>query len=520
MTNIFGDRKIRYWIIILVLFGIMYPYRQWLTDEKDRLDLGEATIGKVDTGSFMLKLALLGGARGVAANVLWTRAIELQRIQEWDRMKTTVDLITKLQPHFLAVWTYQAWNLAYNVSVEWDAPEDKYDWIKQGINFVRDGVSKNQKSPDLQWDTAWTYYHKLGFADEAIILRKMFRDDLDEKFKTNPINKSVQNDNFQVGGGWFDSAVNLADSGANRLNTSIESSVEYVDAPTQRKGRAGDLAFRSMPAHAQTRYALSLEKESMKDVPATFGELASAEWNNALLTWRKFGAYIYEAPNDIPLEDKRQVKVKIKIIDGENYQVFENMTKPAYWADEFGKVTEKDAMALAENKKHWTDRWGTQMNYPYWTDRCRAELTSEGVRARQMFYLGTKTYRQADFQAAVKYYRDGLNLWKDLLARHSTYANDELNHKDTGLIVKRYKRAYLQAGLGSELPADTPFLQFLKIAEADTSVDPFDAQEMLPPSSTSGAGAGTGASRAAAVGGRPANAPALKPSTPNVQPLK
>ena len=46
MTNIFGDRKIRYWIIILVLFGIMYPYRQWLTDEKDRLDLGEATIGR------------------------------------------------------------------------------------------------------------------------------------------------------------------------------------------------------------------------------------------------------------------------------------------------------------------------------------------------------------------------------------------------------------------------------------------------------------------------------------------
>ena len=67
MTNIFGDRKIRYWIIILVLFGIMYPYRQWLNSEKDRLDLGEATLGKVDTGSFMLKLALLGGARGVAA---------------------------------------------------------------------------------------------------------------------------------------------------------------------------------------------------------------------------------------------------------------------------------------------------------------------------------------------------------------------------------------------------------------------------------------------------------------------
>ncbi|MDT9121899.1 hypothetical protein RSW84_31065, partial [Escherichia coli] len=75
--------------------------------------------------SFMLKLALLGGARGIAANVLWTRAEELKREQDWDRMKATVDLITKLQPHFLSVWTFQGWNLAYNVSVEWDAPEDK-----------------------------------------------------------------------------------------------------------------------------------------------------------------------------------------------------------------------------------------------------------------------------------------------------------------------------------------------------------------------------------------------------------
>ena len=69
---------ITYGGIIVVLFVIMYPYREWLEREKTRKDLGEATIGQVDTGSFMLKLALLGGARGIAANVLWTRAIDLQ----------------------------------------------------------------------------------------------------------------------------------------------------------------------------------------------------------------------------------------------------------------------------------------------------------------------------------------------------------------------------------------------------------------------------------------------------------
>jgi hypothetical protein len=141
------------------------------------------------------------------------------------------------------------------------------------------------------------------------------------------------------------------------------------------------------------------------------------------------------------------------------------------------------------------------------------------VNARRMFYEGTKAYRRADFQTAVKFYRDGLNLWKDLLKNHPSYGNDDINKKDTGLIVKRYKRAFLQAGLGNDLPADTPFLDFLKIAEADTSVDPFDAQEMLP--TTPGASAGGGAGAGSAAGGRPATPPpAIRSSTPNVQPLK
>ena len=44
-----------------------------------------------------------------------------------------------------------------------------------------------------------------------------------------------------------------------------------------------------MPAHAQTRYAAGLEKMSILDVPATFGEVAKNEWAKALNEWVKFG---------------------------------------------------------------------------------------------------------------------------------------------------------------------------------------------------------------------------------------
>ena len=448
-------RKLIYGLLIVALFGAMFPYSYWLSEQKKKKDLGEAAIGQVDTGSFMLKLALLGGARGVAANVLWTRAEELKREQDWDRMASTVDLITKLQPHFLSVWTFQGWNLAYNVSVEWDAPEDKYDWIKKGIKFLQDGVKKNRKSPDLIWDTAWTYYHKIGFADEAIILRKLFRDDDDEDFKSylDPQTqlRVIRNDNFQLGYGWFSRSVKLVDDkeeGVQRVATSVEANLDYVDPVPQRKGRPGDLAFRSMPAHAQTRYATSLEKMSMIDVPATFGEVAKNEWDLARKEWVKFGVFEFEAFNN--------AAEKIHLDDSTNTPRFKT---------------------LSDNAKYWTNRWADQMNYRYWKDRCSAEMTNQGVQARQLFYEGTMAYKESDFEKAVQKYADGLKLWDELLKSHKDYRNDDFNKKDTGLIVKRYVRALRQ--LGAVEPKEFPFKNLLGAAEKDTTLDPFDAAEML-----------------------------------------
>ena len=66
-------KKIIYGAVIVVLFGTMYPYTNWLNEEKKAYDLGEAAIGQIDTGSFMMKLLLLGGFRGIFADLLWLR---------------------------------------------------------------------------------------------------------------------------------------------------------------------------------------------------------------------------------------------------------------------------------------------------------------------------------------------------------------------------------------------------------------------------------------------------------------
>src|SRR5262249_32288107 len=146
------------------------------------------------------------------------------------------------------------------------------------------------------------------------------------------------------------------------------------------------------------------------------------------------------------------------------------------------------------------------------------EMTAEGVEARQLFYEGTQAYKLSNFDVAVQKFRDGLNKWKDLLDRHADYKTDEFNKKDTGLVVKRYVRALRQ--LGEPEPKDMPFRSLLAAAEADNTVNPFDAMEMLGPtrpSSGPGAAAGGPQRPAAPAGPRPSLAPA-PPASPKAQP--
>jgi hypothetical protein len=487
-------KKLAYGMIIVVLFGIMYPYTLRLEAVKKERDLGEAAIGRIDTSSFMMKLFLLGGFRGIVADYLWTRAEDYKKQHDWDRLAQTVEMITKLQPHFLAIWTYQSWNLAYNVAVEWDAPEDKYQWIKKGIQFVQQGVKKNQKSPDLVWDTAWYYYHKLGFSDESIILRRLFRDDEDTEFKKyyDPEMKQemVGDDNFKLGYGWFSSAVRLVDSGVGvRVTEGTADTIQYVDPAPQRKGRPDDIAFRSMPAHGQTRYALSLEKMSMYGIPARFGEKAKTEWAFALNEWVNFGKHVFQSHNEI-LDPKTQklYRDKVQLDD----------------ASDAAKLK-----AMSPNQRYWTERWADQMNYRYWKQRCLAEQTDEAVRAREQFYLGTIAYKKGEVDKAAAHFKEGLQVWKKALSEFPTYRDDDLCKKDTGLVVKRYVRALQQAG--EPLPDDTPFKETLVLSENDPTVDPFDAIEIIgvPGGSASGSNQPT---PAAPPSGLPTTQPATAPA--------
>ena len=107
----------------------------------------------------------IGGFRGILADILWIRASTMQEEGQYFELVQLSDWITKLEPRFADVWAFQAWNMAYNISVFFNTPEDRWRWVRHGIELLRDeGLRYNPGSAPLYRELGWMFQHKLGAA--------------------------------------------------------------------------------------------------------------------------------------------------------------------------------------------------------------------------------------------------------------------------------------------------------------------------------------------------------------------
>ena len=108
-------------------------------------------------------VAGLGGFRGIASEVVWFRADRLQNEGRYGELAQLATWLTYLEPHTPEVWAYTAWNLAYNVSVMMQTPEDRWRWVQAGLRLLRDdGLSFNPANPELYRELAWLFLFKMG----------------------------------------------------------------------------------------------------------------------------------------------------------------------------------------------------------------------------------------------------------------------------------------------------------------------------------------------------------------------
>lgn len=165
--------------IILLLLAAVLLIGATVTQRelnRDRDELGLTRVAPLENAPPMLAFTTvaLGGFRGLIANMLWIRATELQENDKYFEMVQLSDWITKLEPHFVQVWTVQAWNMSYNISVKFKDYEDRWRWVQRGISLLRDeGLKYNPNETLIYRELAWQFQHKMGQnLDDANMLYK------------------------------------------------------------------------------------------------------------------------------------------------------------------------------------------------------------------------------------------------------------------------------------------------------------------------------------------------------------
>ena len=145
---------------LLAVNGLLLPMLN-----RERAALGITRIEPLENAPPMLALTtqVLGGFRGLIANALWIRATKLQEDGKYFEMVQLADWITKLEPHIAQVWAFQAWNMAFNISVKFTDYPDRWRWVQRGIELLRDdGLRYNPDQVLLYAELEWLFQFKMG----------------------------------------------------------------------------------------------------------------------------------------------------------------------------------------------------------------------------------------------------------------------------------------------------------------------------------------------------------------------
>lgn len=398
--------------------------------------LNQTHLGQIDATSETIKLATVG-MRGVATVFLWEKANDYKKRKDWTNLSATLTQLTKLEPHFTSVWRHQAWNLAYNVSAEFDGYQDRYRWVIRGIEFLQSGIPFNRTDPRLTYDVGRLISWKLGRADEHKQFRRLFKEDDDFN---GPLPKS-ERDNWLVGKDWHRRAERLVAEGA-ALKT-INPVVFYSEGPM-----------------CQMNYAEALEGDGI------FQEKAQLAWRQASKEWQEFGAsdltladikepvrlgeleVVSAELSEVALEleslspdlRKSLVEKKRKLLSPKEREILvtpanELTEEQMALAEEVGwklivpntefarnlpVSKQKAGLALAArldelNKKERILKGACETaNYLYWKQRALYEQEPETLAAREQIYNGDQAFKAADLLTAKEAYNRGWAEWRKL----------------------------------------------------------------------------------------------------------
>ena len=445
---------------------------------RSRYGLSQAELGEVDPASETMRFATLG-LKNVAVTLLWDRANHYKKVEDWTNLSATLEQMTKLQPNFYSVWDFQAHNLSYNISVEFDDFNDRYAWVMKGIEFLRQGIGLNRREPRLLGRMGWFIGQKIGRADEKKQYRRLFKADDDFHERDRPGRTLPERDNWLVGREKYLAAQQLADSGAPLKTTPlIFHSEPMMTAINHARALADDGTFATAGRDAWSLAGEELRRFAMREIPTSWDvpirlglEEAETERAERLATELEallpgaFAAAV-AAQREALSADQRAA------LDTPPSERNERQQGLAFSAEQVLKVTwpmvARDAPApvrerareLARQHQEAQEtatmirRYRDIVNFNFWRATCESEVTDRMLRAREKTWEGEREFAGARLQPAKAAFEEAFDAWREVLDASRVLREDQLVADDLAEIVGRYRRVLEQL----DEPFPKPFI--------------------------------------------------------------
>jgi hypothetical protein len=445
---------------------------------RSRFGLSQAELGEVDPTSETMRFATLG-LKNIAVTLLWDRANHYKKVEDWTNLSATLEQLTKLQPNFYSVWDFQAHNLSYNISVEFDDYHDRYAWVMKGIEFLRQGIGLNLREPRLLGRMGWFLGHKIGKADEKKQYRRLFKADDDFHERDRPGRTLPERDNWLVAREKYLAAQRLADSGAPLKTT--------------------PLIFHSEPMMTAINHARALEEDGVFGVPARDA------WKLAGEEMRRFALREIPTSWDVPIrlglreaEEERAARLAVELedllpgrkaeIEAERRAALSVEELAALETPPFERTEAQQELAGAVEqalKVTWTivardapldvrararelarqhkeaeetatmiDRYRDIVNFDFWRATCEAGVTEPMLLAREKVWEADREFKAARLQPAKQAYEEAFAAWRKVLDASGVLRDDRLTADDLAEIAARYRRLLEQL----DEPFPSPFI--------------------------------------------------------------
>ena len=119
---------------------------------------------EADAGSEKSLVAMMpGGLRAIAFSYVWQRSQAQHEAGRHYDAREMATLACRLMPNFPGVWSFHAWNMTWNISVTTHTPEERWHWVRQGLELLRDeAIPRNRKSLLLYKEIGWIFFSKMG----------------------------------------------------------------------------------------------------------------------------------------------------------------------------------------------------------------------------------------------------------------------------------------------------------------------------------------------------------------------